>query len=138
MLYTYTVVYLCIAINTRFFVFQPLKSWLTFPAWICYDCMWGDFFRGGFSKNKNHVILYTDVDSCYVYITVPGKISESWFTLKALGWEVLPHPLYSPEIALSNYTILFRSMLSALSDQRFAKDEDINYKKWVDHWIVEK
>ena len=33
-----------------------------------------------------------------------------------LKWEVLPHPLYSPDIALSNY-YWFRSMTHSLADQ---------------------
>jgi histone-lysine N-methyltransferase SETMAR len=38
--------------------------------------------------------------------------------IKGLGWEVLAHPLYSPDLALSDYH-LFRSLASALKDQHF-------------------
>ncbi|GBP14629.1 Mariner Mos1 transposase [Eumeta japonica] len=44
--------------------------------------------------------------------------------LKTPDWEVLPHPPYSPDIALSDYH-LFRSMAYALSEQRFTSYEDI-------------
>jgi len=36
--------------------------------------------------------------------------------LETLKWEVPPHPLYSPDIALSDYH-LFRSMAHGLADQ---------------------
>jgi len=37
--------------------------------------------------------------------------------LETLKWEVLPHPLYFPDIAPSDYH-LFRSMAHGLADQR--------------------
>ena len=55
--------------------------------------------------------------------------------LKTLDWEVLPHPLYSPDIVPSDYH-LFRSMAHALSEQRFTSYEDT--KNWVDSWIASK
>lgn len=55
--------------------------------------------------------------------------------IQGVGWEVLPHPPYSPDIAPSDYH-LFRSMASSLSEQRFRCYEDI--KKWVDKWIRSK
>jgi hypothetical protein len=44
--------------------------------------------------------------------------------LETLGWDVLPHPLSSPDIASCDYH-LFRSMAHGLSDQRFSSYEDI-------------
>ena len=55
--------------------------------------------------------------------------------LKELKWDVLPHPLYSPDIAPSDYH-LFRSMAHALSEQRFKNNVDV--KKWLDNWIASK
>jgi len=43
--------------------------------------------------------------------------------LEALNWNVLSHPLYSPDIAPSDY-YLFRSMTYGLSEQRFHSYED--------------
>jgi len=51
-----------------------------------------------------------------------------------LEWEVLPHPAYSPDIALSDH--LFKSMQPALSGERFSNAKDI--RKWMDDWIVSK
>ncbi|CAF4741739.1 unnamed protein product [Pieris macdunnoughi] len=48
---------------------------------------------------------------------------------------VLPHPLYSPDIAPSDYH-LFRSMAHALSAQRFTSYE--NTENWVNSWIASK
>ncbi|UYV62812.1 SETMAR, partial [Cordylochernes scorpioides] len=39
-------------------------------------------------------------------------------TLEALQWDVLPHPLYSPDIASSDYH-MFRSMTHGLAEQHF-------------------
>ena len=47
--------------------------------------------------------------------------------LETLKWEVLPHPLYSPDIAPSD---LFRTMTHGITEQRFTSYEDT--KKWVD------
>lgn len=49
--------------------------------------------------------------------------------LEMVQWEVLPHPLYSPHIAASDY-YLFQSMVHGLSEQRFHSFEEI--EKWVD------
>ena len=38
-------------------------------------------------------------------------------TLEALGWEVLRHAAYSPDLTLSDYR-LFASMIRALAEQR--------------------
>nr|KAF6341505.1 hypothetical protein mMyoMyo1_011921 [Myotis myotis] len=44
--------------------------------------------------------------------------------LKDLSWEALTHPLYSPELAPSDYH-LFRSMAHALSEQHFKMYEEV-------------
>lgn len=53
-------------------------------------------------------------------------------TLDELGWDVLPHPPYSPDIAPSDY-YLFRSMAHCLCEQRFQNFEDV--QNWLDDWI---
>ena len=55
--------------------------------------------------------------------------------LSELKWEVLPHPLYSPDLAPSDYH-LFASMGHALSDLRFANFEEV--RKWVENWFSSK
>lgn len=55
--------------------------------------------------------------------------------LKTLGWEVLPHPPYSPDLAPSDYH-LFSSMGHALKNQHFKTAEDV--QKWVDEWFCSK
>ncbi|EFN76871.1 Histone-lysine N-methyltransferase SETMAR, partial [Harpegnathos saltator] len=52
--------------------------------------------------------------------------------LKSLGWEVLSHPPYSPDLAPSDYH-LFASMGHALTEQYFADFEEV--KKWLDEWV---
>nr|CCC86608.1 transposase [Tapinoma nigerrimum] len=55
--------------------------------------------------------------------------------LKSLGWEVLSHPPYSPDLAPSDYH-LFASMGHALAEQHFADFEEV--KKWLDEWFSSK
>ena len=55
--------------------------------------------------------------------------------LETLKWEILPHPPYSPDIALSDY-YFFRSMAHGLADQQFRSYEDI--ETWLDSWIASK
>ncbi|KAG5327665.1 MOS1T transposase, partial [Pseudoatta argentina] len=55
--------------------------------------------------------------------------------LETLKWEVLPHPLYSPDIAPSDFH-LFRSMAHGLADRRFHFYEEA--QKWIDSWIASK
>ena len=55
--------------------------------------------------------------------------------LKTIGWEVLPHPPYSPDVAPSDY-YLFRSMSHGLAEQQFTNYEEV--KKWLDDWIASK
>ncbi|GBP51607.1 Mariner Mos1 transposase [Eumeta japonica] len=54
--------------------------------------------------------------------------------LKALDWEVLPHPPYSPDSAPSDYHV-FRSMAHALWEQWFTYKDT---KNCVDSWITSK
>ncbi|UYV73498.1 hypothetical protein LAZ67_10003810 [Cordylochernes scorpioides] len=56
-------------------------------------------------------------------------------TLEALQWDVLPHPLYSPDIAPSDYQ-MFRSMTHGLAEQHFTSYEEA--KNWVNVWIASK
>lgn len=56
-------------------------------------------------------------------------------TISALGWELLPHPPYSPDLAPSDYH-LFSSMGHALAEQHFKTFEDV--RKWLDEWISMK
>ena len=52
--------------------------------------------------------------------------------LHEIGWKVLPHPPYSPDLAPTDYH-LFRSMASALKEKKFKNVEEI--KKWVSSFL---
>jgi len=55
--------------------------------------------------------------------------------LNSLGWEVFPHPQYSPDLAPSDYH-LFASMGHALAEQHFNNYEEVG--KWLDEWFAAK
>ncbi|UYV82868.1 hypothetical protein LAZ67_22001158 [Cordylochernes scorpioides] len=56
-------------------------------------------------------------------------------TIKDLGWELLPHPPYSPDLAPSDYH-LFTSLGHALKNQEFS-NSDI-HRKWLVDWFDSK
>ena len=56
-------------------------------------------------------------------------------TLKALNWEILLHPPYSPDLAPSDH-YLFASMGHSLTEQRFANFEEV--AKWLVEWFALK
>ena len=55
--------------------------------------------------------------------------------LETQKWEVLSHPLYSPDVAPSDYH-LFRSMAHGLAYQHFRSYKEV--KRWIDSWIASK
>ena len=55
--------------------------------------------------------------------------------LLALGWDVLPHPPYSPDIAPSDYH-LFRSLQNSINGLNFASLELL--KNYLDSFFAEK
>lgn len=56
-------------------------------------------------------------------------------TLTSLGWDVLMHPAYSPDIAPSDFH-LFRGMQNALQGVHLSSIEEM--RKWVDEFIASK
>jgi len=79
---------------------------------------------------KRHEKVIFQHDNARPHVAKPVKE-----TLETLGWDVLPHPPYSPDIAPSDYH-LFRSMQSALTGEKFTSCADI--KNWLDNWIASK
>ena len=51
-----------------------------------------------------------------------GKVVKEKLT--ELGWEMLPHPPYSPDLALSDYH-LFRSLSNDLRGKNFQNESDL-------------
>lgn len=65
----------------------------------------------------------------------PHKAKPVQDTIKTLGWEQLPHPPYSPDLAPSDYH-LFSSMGHALAEQHFDSYEEV--ENWVSDWFALK
>ena len=55
--------------------------------------------------------------------------------LENSGWEVLPYPPYSPDLAPFDYN-LFRSIHNALTGIRFTSEQGI--KNWLDLFLAAK
>ncbi|UYV71962.1 hypothetical protein LAZ67_9001366 [Cordylochernes scorpioides] len=56
-------------------------------------------------------------------------------TIKDLGWELLPHPPYSPDLAPSDYD-LFTSLGHALKNQELSNSDIL--RKWLVDWFDSK
>ena len=55
-----------------------------------------------------------------------------WKKIEELGWEVLSHPPYSPDLAPSDYH-LFRSMQHSLAERKFTNREKVQL--WVSNYF---
>ena len=84
--------------------------------------------RPEYEQRHEKVILQDD--NARPHVAKPVKIY-----LETLKWEVLPHPMYSPDTTPSDY-YLFWSMAHGLADQQFRSYENI--EKWLDSWIASK
>ena len=67
--------------------------------------------------NRKRVILLHDNARPHVAKMTHEKIVE-------LGWEVLPHPPYSPDLGPSDY-YLFRSLQQQLRTKNFENDDEV-------------
>ena len=67
--------------------------------------------------NRKKVLLLIDNAKPHKNKTVDETILD-------LGWEILPHPPYSPDLAPTDYH-LFYHLQNSLRDKKFEKDEDI-------------
>ena len=67
--------------------------------------------------NRKGVVFHHDNARRHTSLVTRQKLLE-------LGWDVLPHPPYSPDLAPSDY-FLFRSLQNSLNDENFNNDDDI-------------
>ena len=74
------------------------------------------------------IIFHHDNARPHVAIPVKNYLENS-------GWEISPHPPYSPDVASSKYH-LFRSMQNALTGIRFTSEQGI--KNWLDSFLADK
>ena len=84
--------------------------------------------RPEYATRHEEIIFHRDNARPYVAISVENYMENS-------GWEVPPHPPYSPDLALSDYH-LFRSMQNALTGIRFTSEQGI--KNWLDSFLAAK
>ena len=84
--------------------------------------------RPEYATKHEAIIFHPDNARPHVAIPVKNYLENS-------GWEVLPHPPYSPDLAPSHYH-LFRSMQNALTEIRFTSEKGI--KNWLDLLLAAK
>lgn len=77
------------------------------------------------TRHESIILLH---DNARPHIAAPVKNY-----LKNIGWEILKHPPYSPDLAPSDYH-LFRSMQNALTGLRFTSIDAI--KNWLDDFLT--
>ncbi|GFU73311.1 mariner Mos1 transposase [Trichonephila clavipes] len=79
--------------------------------------------------NERHDIAILHHDNARSHV---AKVVKTY--LETLKWEVQPHPLYSPDLAPSDY-FLFRSMARSLADHHFRSyEEGKKLDRFVDHF----
>ena len=78
-----------------------------------------------YATGHEAIIFHHDNARPHVAIPVKNYLENS-------GWEVLPHPTYSPNLAPH----LFRSMQNALTGIRFTSEQGI--KNWLDSFLAAK
>ena len=72
--------------------------------------------RPEYATRHEAIIFHHDNARSHVAIPVKNYLENS-------GWEVLPHPPYSPDLAPSDYH-LFRAMQNAFTGIRFTSEEN--------------
>ena len=77
-----------------------------------------------------HEAIIFHHDNARLHVAIPVKIY-----LENSGWEVSPHPPYSPDLAPSDYHLL-RSMQNALTGIRFTSEHSI--KNWLNSFLAAK
>jgi [histone H3]-lysine36 N-dimethyltransferase SETMAR len=80
-----------------------------------------------FSAAKSTLLLHVN--------TRPHLMKKIQMNLVKLDWEVLPHPLYSADIAPSDYH-LFRAMDNFMQNKEFRNDDEL--KQEVDKFFTSR
>ena len=78
--------------------------------------------------NRKGVVFHHDDARPHTSLVTRQKLLK-------LGWDILPHPPYSPDLAPSDY-FLFRSLQNSLIGKNFNNDDDI--KSYLIQFFVNK
>ncbi|WKY05876.1 hypothetical protein Q1695_006243 [Nippostrongylus brasiliensis] len=79
-------------------------------------------------RNRNHGVLLHDNAR-------PHTARRTKNVIQAYGWEILPHPPYSPDLAPSDFHLL-RSLSNAISGTSF--DSEAQLGTWLDEFFESK
>lgn len=78
--------------------------------------------------NRRGVVFHQDNAKPHTSLKSRQKIQE-------LGWDLLPHPPYSPDLAPSDY-YLFRSLQNSLAGKNFTSDDGV--KSYLESFFAKK
>jgi hypothetical protein len=105
------------------------KVWFTIKC----TCLSGNSeeTRGGYSAQETRIVGQRTWSS-FAWQCSTSQCCRNRESVVLLGWEILPHPAYSPDLAPSDFH-LFQKMKKHLRCQRFHSNEDVQneVKKWL-------
>uniref|UniRef100_A0A914D001 Mariner Mos1 transposase n=1 Tax=Acrobeloides nanus TaxID=290746 RepID=A0A914D001_9BILA len=98
-------------------------------------CVWWDmngmiYWELLGSKSTLATAVYSQQLDRVAEATAYDKIDQSF-----KSWVVLPHPVYNPDLASSDYH-LFQDLQLELDEQHLEKDEDV--KNWLKNYFDQK
>lgn len=113
-----------------FFELLPDNPTITPEDYSCHLDKLNDFLKQKRPElvNRKGVVFHQDNARLHTSLVTRQKLLE-------LGWDILPHPAYSPDLAPSDY-YLFQSLQNFLDGKTFTSNEEV--KTHLDQFFASK